>query len=183
MTLDDLAADYRALEELMIEDNGPGASLDDHLAIDKALDEIMAEIATNQGEKLDGYVAFIKKIEREAAAKKAWSDQCKAEAATYAEEAKFRENKAQRLKDRLIQYFDATGQKKATTATGFTVTVVNNGGQLPLVIREDVPVPVEFTKTVAVTTVDKEHIREVLESGTPLEFAHLMPRGRRLTVK
>ena len=71
-----------------------------------------------------------------------------------------------------------TGKTKFNTEL-FAFNICKNGGKQALTI--DGEVPEEFTKIVVENDTDK--IREVLESGENLPFAHLEPRGESLRIK
>jgi len=171
-----MAEDTLALQELLIDDESQGAA-------DSALEVFMQEIAMNQSEKLDQLVKVVKMLESKAVAKRAIHDQYKTAAAEMRLQADYAQSAADRVKGRVKEYLTVTGQKKATTASGWDVSVVGNGGQLPLDIREDVPVPQEWMEVVTTLRVDKDRIRKHLESGEPLPFACLQPRGTRLAIK
>ena len=61
----------------------------------------------------------------------------------------------------------------------FNFNIVKNGGKQALTI--DGEVPKEYTKTIIENDTDK--IRQALEEGKNLPFAHLEPRGESLRIK
>ena len=71
-----------------------------------------------------------------------------------------------------------TGKTKFATNL-FSFSIARNGGKQALTI--DSEVPAEYTKTVIENDTDK--IRQALEKGKKLPFAHLEPRGERLSIK
>lgn len=125
---------------------------------------------------LDDSLNLIKEKRMRAAAAKAeaeqWSMKAKAESAG-----------ADALERRILAYLQATGQPRAETATGRVVSVVSNGGQLPVELAEGLEpadLPTRFVRYKAEANLTA--IREALEAGEPLPFATLKPRGVRLKV-
>ena len=72
----------------------------------------------------------------------------------------------------------ATGKTKFATDL-FSFNIAKNGGKQTLTI--DGEVPQEYTKTIIENDTDK--IRQALEAGQELPFAHLEPRGESLRIK
>lgn len=62
-----------------------------------------------------------------------------------------------------------------------TIKVVKNGGKAPLILDGDVPE--QYMKTEVKQSPNKEKIRQALESGEILTFAHLAERGTSLRIK
>ena len=94
--------------------------------------------------------------------------------------AKARKEEAQRLSEsaNLFNAMKETGKTKFATNL-FSFSIARNGGKQALTI--DSEVPAEYTKTVIENDTDK--IRQALEKGKKLPFAHLEPRGERLSIK
>jgi len=134
----------------------------------------MESLGTEQAEKFDGYLNLIRMLRSEAAAAQAERDQ-------YAKAAELRLKRAAALEERLKRYMETTGQKKVQTATGRVVSVVANGGALPLHLKEGKAVPPEYHRIVR--EVDRTAIRDALVAGAVLDFAELLPRGNHLRVK
>lgn len=67
-----------------------------------------------------------------------------------------------------------------------TISIVNNGGVLPLVIPEGITLPKAYEKTVVTTSIDKEKVRKAVEAGDE-QLANLGvklgERGKRLSIK
>ena len=61
----------------------------------------------------------------------------------------------------------------------FSFNIQKNGGKQALTIDGDVPE--KYTKTIIENDTDK--IRQALENGEKLSFAHLEPRGESLRIK
>jgi hypothetical protein len=156
-TLDDLEGDLSRAGEL-------------EAVLAAAIDGLAAE----QAVKLDGYLNLIRQLRMEAVAAQAERDQ-------YAKKAELRLKRAAALEDRLKEYLIATGQAKAQTASGRVVSVVVNGGALPLHLREGAAIPPEYHRVVR--EIDRTAIRDALTAGTVLDFAELLPRGTHLRVK
>ena len=106
-------------------------------------------------DKADNYAKIMKELETKAKARKE-------EAQRLSESAKVFENRVKALKSNL-----------------FSFSIARNGGKQALTI--DSEVPAEYTKTVIENDTDK--IRQALEKGKKLPFAHLEPRGERLSIK
>lgn len=71
-----------------------------------------------------------------------------------------------------------TGKTKFTTDL-FSFNVAKNGGKQALTITGEVPK--QYTK--AIIENDTEKIRQALENGEKLDFAHLEERGESLRIK
>ncbi len=122
-------------------------------------------------EKADGYAKIIKELEAKQKARKE-------EAARLTESAKTFENKVKLLKQNLYNAMKTTGKTKFATDL-FSFNIAKNGGKQVLTI--DGEVPEEYTKTIVENDTDK--IRQALEEGKELKFAHLEPRGESLRIK
>jgi hypothetical protein len=170
----EIGADLMALAELMDEAGGDGGELAPEAALE--LDRWVAELETDQARKLDGYAGLLRHLESQAAVARATAEQ-------FQRKAQARENQVKRLKQRLLDYLEATGQKKATSLSGWDFCVTPNGGQAPLEI-DAVPLdglPREFLTVV--TAVNKEAVRRELAGGLTLSWARLGGRGRHLRIR
>lgn len=123
--------------------------------------------------KIANYIGLIKNFESDA-------DAIKAEAERLTQNQRAVENKAKRLKQRLLDFFLDADWRVVSTPRG-TVTVSNNGGAIPLVINLDDEIPDEFA--VVKREVDTKKVREFLSSGGALEWAALGERGKHLRIK
>ena len=139
---------------------------DEQMILD-TLEAIEGEIE----EKADGYAKIIKELESKKNARKE-------EAKRLTESAKVFENRVNTLKQNLYNSMKQTGKTKFTTDL-FTFNIAKNGGKQTLTI--DGEVPTEYTKTIIEN--DTEKIRQALEEGQELNFAHLEPRGESLRIK
>jgi hypothetical protein len=87
---------------------------------------------------------------------------------------------AERLKERLRDAMTATGKTRIETAR-FKLSVVGNGGRLPLSIADPDALPEAFTRTIREP--DTNAIRAALDGGVPVPGCTLLPRGSRLSIK
>lgn len=157
----DLKENYKKIADMLYEEE-----IDEQCILD-TLESIEGEIE----DKADGYAKIIKELE-------ARRDARKAEAKRLTESAKVFENRVNTLKSNLFNAMKTTGKTKFATDL-FSFNITKNGGKQPLTI--DGEVPKEYTKTVIENDTDK--IRQALENGKKLPFAHLEPRGESLRIK
>ena len=139
---------------------------DEQMILD-TLESIEGEIE----DKADGYAKIIKELE-------ALRDARKVEAKRLTESATIFDNRIKGLKRNLFNAMKQTGKTKFATDL-FTFNIAKNGGKQALTIDGDVPE--EYTKTIIENDTDK--IRQALENGEKLPFAHLEPRGESLRIK
>ena len=139
---------------------------DEQMILD-TLESIEGEIE----DKADNYAKIIKELEAKQNARKE-------EAKRLTESAKVFENRAKTLKSNLFNAMKETGKTKFVTDL-FSFNIVKNGGKQTLTI--DGEVPEEYTKTIIENDTDK--IRQALEEGKELSFAHLEQRGESLRIK
>jgi hypothetical protein len=172
-TLWDIGEDLLALERLVEECDG---DISDP-AVDAAITAWMDEMAKNQAVKCDGYVGLIRKWEMQKSA-------AVAEAEQYRKIASVRGNRIERLKVRLMEHMQATGQTKIETATGRTIGIQKNGGKVPLVVAPDVdPTQIDSRYQAVSIELDNEAVRKALEGGEKLAFASLGDRGVSLRIR
>lgn len=122
-------------------------------------------------DKADNYAKIIKELEAKQNARKE-------EAKRLTESAKIFENRVKTLKNNLYTAMKAINKPKFATDL-FSFNIVKNGGKQALTI--DGEVPEEYTKTIIENDTDK--IRQALDEGKELPFAHLEPRGESLRIK
>ncbi len=139
---------------------------DEQMILD-TLEAIEGEIE----DKADNYAKIIKELEAKQNARKE-------EAKRLTESAKVFENRVKTLKSNLFNSMKATGKTKFATDL-FSFNIAKNGGKQTLTI--DGEVPEEYTKAVIENDTDK--IRQALENGEKLTFAHLEPREESLRIK
>lgn len=121
-------------------------------------------------DKADNYAYIIAEIINDANA-------CKAEKDRLEKRQKSLENKAKNLKKNLTEIMKNTGKTNFKTQL-HTFRIQKNGGKRALTI--DGEVPKEYTKTITENDTDK--IRQALESGKELSFAHLEPQSESLRI-
>ena len=156
-----LTNDYENVLNMLYDED-----IDEQMILD-TLEGIEGEIEN----KADGYAKIIKELE-------AKRDARKAEVKRLTESAKVFENRANVLKQNLFNTMKQTGKTKFATDL-FSFNIVKNGGKQALTIDGDVPE--EYTKTIIENDTDK--IRQALENGENLPFAHLEPRGESLRIR
>lgn len=140
--------------------------VDEQMILD-TLEGIEGEIE----DKADGYAKIIKELEAKKNARKE-------EAKRLTDSAKVFENRVNALKHNLFNAMKQTGKTKFATDL-FSFNIAKNGGKQTLTI--DGEVPEEYTKTITENDTDK--IRQALEKGEKLTFAHFEPRGESLRIK
>ena len=156
-----LKENWKQVSDMLYEEE-----IDEQMILD-TLESIGGEIE----DKADGYAKIIKELEAKKNARKE-------EAKRLTESAKVFENRVNTLKQNLFNTMKSTGKTKFATNL-FTFNIAKNGGKQALTIDGDVPE--EYTKTVIENDTDK--IRQALENGENLPFAHLEPRGESLRIK
>jgi hypothetical protein len=140
-----------------------------------AIREHAAAIAEAFDAKADGYAALIRTCEVRSAARAEEADRMK-------RLAQSDDALASRLRRTLVEAMQATGRTKVATDR-FTLSVVANGGKLPVVIEDEAALPAEFVVPHVTTRVDREAVRSALEAGTPVSGARLGERGTRLSLR
>lgn len=170
-TLFDIGADALALYQLLEEMDGDISD-----PVNAAIvDEFFAENEKNLHTKVDGYGMLIREYEM-------YLTGLKAEAARMARNAAIEANKIDALKDRLKYFMESTGQTRIKTDRN-NFTVANNGGKQPLKITCSADeLPEDFRLEEIVYKPLTETIREAIERGETLPFAHLEPRGTHLRI-
>ena len=138
----------------------------DEQAILDTLESIEGEIE----DKADNYAYIIAEILNDANA-------CKAEKDRLEKRQKSLENKGKNLKKNLTEIMRNTGKTNFKTQL-HTFRIQKNGGKRALTI--DGEVPKEYTKTITENDTDK--IRQALEDGKKLPFAHLEPQSESLRI-
>ena len=170
----ELTAEISRLNDVLEEAEGDLSKLGESEA---AVAAWLDALADEQAAKLDGYVMLIRKLEAEA-------DAAKAEEAEWAAKRRAREARAAYLTARLKGHLEKTNQPKVTTAIGRLISVVKNGGAVPMAIKpgtDPAALPEEFVRYVP--ELDRAAVRAALEAGRELDFAELLPRGTGLRIK
>ena len=157
----ELTSDWNKVANMLYDED-----VDEQMILD-TLESIEGDIE----DKADGYTKIIKELEAKAKARKE-------EAKRLSDSARTFENKIKFLKQNLTNTMKETGKTKFATDL-FSFNIAKSGGKQALTI--DGEVPEEYTKTVVENDTDK--IRQALENGEKLPFAHLEPRGESLRIR
>ena len=160
-TIYELTSNYEHLLNMLYDEDV------DEQAILDTLESIEGDIE----DKADGYAKIIKELEAKQKARKE-------EAKRLTDSAKIFENRVKALKSNLFNCMKFTGKTKFTTNL-FSFNIAKNGGKQQLTIDGDVPK--EYTRTITENDIDK--IRQALENGENLPFAHLEPRSESLRIR
>lgn len=126
-------------------------------------------------DKADGYAKVIAQANAEAAA-------LKSEALRITNRRKTIENNISRMKASLQNAMELTGKTKFKTSL-FSFSVANNGGKAPIVIDDIDPDKLPEEYKIVTISPNTEAIRNALEEGKKLSFAHIGERGRSLRIK
>lgn len=161
MNLYTLKENWKHVADMLYEED-----IDEQCVLD-TLESIEGEIE----DKADSYAKIIKEFEM-------LRDARKTEIKRLNESTSILENRIKFLKGNLFNAMKETGKTKFITEL-FSFNICKNGGKQALTI--DGKVPEEFTKTIIENDIDK--IRQALENGKILPFAHLEPRGESLRIK
>ena len=161
MNLYTLGENWKQVAEMLYEED-----IDEQCVLD-TLESIEGDIE----DKADNYAKIIKEFEM-------IRDARKAEAKRLNESASIFDNRIRILKGNLFNVMKETGRTKFNTEL-FSFNICKNGGKQALTV--DGEVPEEYTKVIIEN--DTEKIRQALESGKNLPFAHLEPRGESLRIK
>lgn len=167
-----ITSEFQALDTILDECQG---DITDPRA-EEAITAWVRELESDESAKLDGYIAYINKLTMEA-------ERASAIAAQYADAAKTRTRRVEWLKSRMVEHMVKTGRKSIETDGGYTVSVQNNGGSVPLILE-----PFDITKidpafTMTKVELNKEKVREWLSDGLNLPFARLGERGKHLRIR
>lgn len=160
-SLYELTNNYEEVLNMLYQDD-----IDEQMVLDT-----LESIEGNIEDKADNYAKIIRELEIKANARKE-------EAKRLTDSAKVFENRVKALKNNLYNTMKLTGKTKFATNL-FNFNIVKNGGKQTLTIDGDVPE--EYKKAVIENDTDK--IRQALEEGKELTFAHLEARGESLRIK
>ena len=161
MTLYELTDEYRQLL----------AIAEDPDADPEALADTMEGLTGEIEVKAEGYAVVIGELETEEA-------KFRKEAERLLRHADSLKANTRRMRENLMNAMVAMDKKKFTTEH-YKFSVVGNGGVRPMKITGDVPDRFMMVKTEP----DMKAIRESLEDGFDLPFAHLEERGKHLSIK
>lgn len=160
-TLYQLTSDYEYLLQLMEDpDTDPEVLAD-------TLEAVQGEME----DKLESYIVIMKKLEAE---KAMWETE-RNRADSY---VKSIDSNITRMKTAVMDAMTATGNDKFKTEH-FKLSIAKNGGYQPLKITGEV----SDSFMILEPKPDMKRIREALEEGFELSFAHLEERGVHLNVR
>lgn len=161
-TLYELNEKWKQISEMLYEEE-----IDEQCILD-TLESIEEEIE----DKADNYAIVIKELLSDA-------DVCKQEKLRLETRQKCFENRAKMLKDKLEQVMRETGKTKFKTAK-FSFGIQKNGGLAPLWVDEDYSnIPQKYLKVEP----DNTKIRQALDTGENILFAHYEERGESLRIR
>lgn len=162
-SLFDLVGEYKQLYELLTDGE------QDEQIIEDSLESVTGALEA----KASGYVAIMDRLDMEIAA-------CEKHKAEWDARLKARKNGKDRLKKRLIEGMTMLGVDELK-AGDVTISLKNAGGVLPIVYDESKNVPEKFTKVTIET--DGKLVREALNRGEQLDFAHFGERSKTIKIK
>lgn len=168
VNLFDLSQNQQALHDLLCEIGGDVTDAQ----VEATINEWIGEMEANEQDVLQRIGVVIKRLAGDAVT-------AKEEAQRLAQLAKVRENGADRLKGRVLEYMQRNGKKKIDTPT-FVFRVQKNG-QAPLDIM--VPpeqLPKEFQRVTV--EADKVALRTALAAGKSIPGVVLMDAGEHLRI-
>lgn len=143
--------------------------VDEQMILD-TLESIEGEIE----DKADNYAKIIKELLGDAGKIKEEKQRLEARQKTF-------ENRAKLLKDNLQNTLKQIGKTKFKTEL-FSFNIQKNGGKLPLIIDDITKVPNEYFKHTE-KELDNTKIREAIDSGKEIPFAHYGEQGESLRIK
>ena len=158
----ELKENWKQVADMLYEEE-----IDEQCILD-TLESIEGEIE----DKADNYAIVIKELLADAKI-------CKEEKQRLENRQKSFENRANLLKSKLEEVMRETGKTKFKTAR-FSFGIQKNGGLAPLWITEDINIiPEHFIKKEP----DNTKIRQALEEGKELVFAHYEESGESLRIR
>lgn len=143
--------------------------IDEQMILD-TLESIEGDIE----DKADGYAKIIKELLGDA-------EKIKTEKQRLEARQKSFEKRAELLKDNLQKTLKQIGKTKFKTEL-FSFNIQKNGGKLPLIIDDIEKVPNEYFKHTE-KELDNTKIREAIDLGEKILFAHYGEQGESLRIK
>lgn len=139
---------------------------------DKAIKDTLEGLEGSYDDKVEAWVKVIKNLSGELKAVKEEADRLTKRTRTI-------KNNIESMKRALITSMELTGRK--TAGNVLKASVAQNGGVLPIVIDENAEIPFEFQKVTVEP--NNEAIRDALDHGKELPFAHYGERGVHINIK
>lgn len=161
-SLYELKNEYRVLKEMMEDE-----SVDDQIIKD-TMEGVEYEIEI----KAENYAKIIRELEGDMSVIKNEIDRLKSKKERI-------EKNIEKLKENLKEAMLETGKTKIKTDL-FSIGIQKNGGKAPMIIDEDM-VPNDYL--LYTPSINKDLIRQQLEKGEKLDFAHFGERGESLRIK
>ena len=172
----DITNDMLALLDLLAENDGEITP-----EVRESADEMIAELQTDEGRKLDG-------IRHAIAIAQAEGNVIDGYLKRYRQMRNAVDNTVAFLKDCILRpHLERTGQKSITTPERGKVWIQANGGTLPILpegwTAEVDPYTLPDSLCITERKVDHEAVRAELEAGVEFPFARLGERGSHVRVK
>ena len=161
-SLYELKNEYKILKEMMEDE-----SIDDQIIKD-TMEGVEYEIEI----KAENYAKIIRELEGDMSVIKNEIDRLKSKKERI-------EKNIEKIKENLKEAMLETGKTKIKTDL-FSIGIQKNGGKAPMIIDEDM-VPNDYL--LYTPSINKDLIRQQLEKGEELDFAHLEERGESLRIK
>lgn len=140
---------------------------------DEALIGSWEAVSGEFDDKVEAYCKVITQLDADAQA-------LKSEEKRLSERRKRIEKRTDWMRQKVKEYMTAVGKRKAG-GTLFTASIKTNGGVLPLIVEgKAADLPAEFQRVVY--EADNGAIRDALEAGRELPFAHFGERGESLKI-
>lgn len=158
----DLVGEYNELYDLMTD-----PEVDEDVLLD-TLEGLEGEIEV----KAEGYLNVMDRIGMEITA-------CEKQVDEWTQRLKVRQNRLKSLKARIVAAMESINMKELNAGNRIFKLQTNGGVQPMEVDKENVPDSYQRI----IYEPDMKKIRDALESGTELSFAHLEPRGKHLRIK
>ena len=159
----DLIGEYKELYEMLTDEEV------DEQTVKDTLEGVEGEIEI----KAQGIVSLYDRLDMEIKA-------CEQHKKDWESRLAVRKNAKERIKRLMIDGLTAMG-KDELKAGDVTIKVGNAGGVLPIIYEEGVTVPERFTKMTIET--DGKLVREALDNGEKLDFAHFGQRSKTVRIK
>ena len=163
MTLYELKENYRAVLELM----------EDEEADQEAVADTLSMITDDIEEKAENYAIIMKELEAEA-------EKLKKEEERLNRRRKAIESHREQMKETLKSAMELIGKKKFKSEH-FSFTIQKNGGSLPVIITNPDALPERFKQYS--WKADTEQLRNYLQIMGTQSFAHLGERGESLRIR
>lgn len=158
----DLVGEYNELYDLMTD-----PEVDEDILLD-TLEGLEGEIEV----KAEGYLNVMDRISMEITA-------CERQVDEWTQRLKVRQNRLKSLKARIVAAMESINMKELNAGERI-FKICNNGGVQPMEVDKE-NVPDSYQRIIYEP--DMKKIRDALESGKELSFAHLEPRGKHLRIK